>query len=100
MFLGELSGLPLDQEIEFTIDVVPRIELISIYLYRMALTKLKKLKEQLHDLMDKGFIQPNTSPWKALVLFVKKKDGLLQLCIDYQQLDNVIIKKKDIHCPE
>ena len=50
--------------------------------YRMAPAELKELKEQLQELLDKGFIRPSTSPWGAPVLFVKKKDGTLRLCID------------------
>ena len=44
--------------------------------------------------MDKGFIRPSTSPWGALVLFVKKKDKTLRLCIDYRQLNWVTIKNR------
>ncbi|WMV49810.1 hypothetical protein MTR67_043195 [Solanum verrucosum] len=54
---------------------------ISIPLYRMAPTELKELKEQLKDLLDKGFIRPSISPWGALVFFVRKKYGLLHMCI-------------------
>ncbi|KAH0734704.1 hypothetical protein KY285_010411 [Solanum tuberosum] len=60
----------------------------------MALVELKELKEQLKDLLDKGFIQPSISPWGAPVLFVKKKDGSLRMCIDYRQLNKVTIKNK------
>ncbi|KAL4340163.1 hypothetical protein GQ457_08G032970 [Hibiscus cannabinus] len=60
----------------------------------MAPIELKELKEQLEDLQDKGFIRPSTSPWGALVLFVKKKDGSMRLCIDYRQLNRVRIKNK------
>lgn len=60
----------------------------------MALAKLKELKEQLQDLINKGFIHPSVSPWGAPVLFVKKKDGSLKLCIDYRQLNKVTIKNK------
>ena len=67
---------------------------ISIAPYRMALLELRELKVQLQDLLDNGFIRPNTLPWDALVLFVKKKDGSLRLCIDYRQLNRVIIKNK------
>ena len=44
--------------------------------------------------MDKGFIRPSVSPWGALVLFVKKKNGTFRLCIDYQQINKVTIKNK------
>ncbi|WRX29421.1 Reverse transcriptase/retrotransposon-derived protein [Theobroma cacao] len=56
--------------------------------------ELKELKVQLQDLVDKGFIRPSTSPWGAPILFVKKKDGTIWLCIDYHQLNRVTIKNK------
>ena len=48
----------------------------------------------MQDLVDKGFIKSSVSPWGALVLFVKKKDETMRLCIDYQQLNKVTIKNK------
>ncbi|WMV37422.1 hypothetical protein MTR67_030807 [Solanum verrucosum] len=60
----------------------------------MAPAKLKELKEQSKDLLDKGFIQPIISPWGALIMFVKKKDGSLRICIDYWKLNNVTVKNK------
>ena len=60
----------------------------------MAPTELKELKTQLQDLVDKGFIRPSVSPWGAPVLFVKKNDGTMRLCIDYRQLNKVTIKNK------
>ncbi|KAL4310650.1 hypothetical protein GQ457_01G020540 [Hibiscus cannabinus] len=60
----------------------------------MALIELKELKKQLEELQSKGFIKPSISPWGAPVLFVKKKDGSMRLCIDYRQLNRVTIKNK------
>ena len=62
--------------------------------YRMAPTKLKELNEPLKEFLEQGFIRPGTSPWRAPVLFVKKKDGSLRLCIDYWQLNKITIKNK------
>ncbi|KAH0673847.1 hypothetical protein KY284_024934 [Solanum tuberosum] len=62
--------------------------------YRMAPDELKELKEQLKDLLDKVFIHPSISSWGALVLFVRKKDMSLRICIDYHQLNRVTIKNK------
>ncbi|KAH0784218.1 hypothetical protein KY290_003816 [Solanum tuberosum] len=60
----------------------------------MVLAELKELKEQLKDLLDKSFIRPSISPWRAPVLFVKKKYGSLRMCIYYRQLKQVTIKNK------
>ncbi|CAN4123904.1 unnamed protein product [Withania somnifera] len=60
----------------------------------MAPAELRELKEQLKDLLEKGFIKPSMSPWGAPVLFVRKKDGTLRMCIDYKQPNRVTIKNK------
>ena len=83
-FPDELPGLPPQREIEFAIDIVPGATPASITPYRMAPAELKELKLQLQELLEKGFIRPSVSPWGAPVLFVKKKDGTLRLCIDYR----------------
>jgi len=60
----------------------------------MALAKLVELKVQLQEIFDKGQIHPRVSPWGAMVLFVRKKDDSIQLCIDYRELNKVTIKNK------
>jgi hypothetical protein len=62
--------------------------------YRMTPVELAELKVQLQELLDKWFIRPSNSPWGAPVLFVKKKKGIFRLCIDYRQLNKVIMKNK------
>ena len=86
--------MPPQREIEVAIDVVPGATPASITLYRMTLVELKELKLQLQELLEKRFIQPSVSPWGAPVLFVKKKDGTLRLCIDYRQQNKLTIKNK------
>ena len=60
----------------------------------MAPAELAELKIQLQELLDKGLIQPSVSPWGAPMLFVKKKDRSLRLCIDYRELNQVTVKNK------
>jgi hypothetical protein len=94
VFPDDLPGLPPNREIEFCIDLVSGTKPISMAPYRMAPAELKELKEQIQDLLDKGFIRPSVSPWGAPVLFVKKKDGSMRMCIDYRQLNKVTVKNR------
>ena len=98
VFPEDLPGIHPDREIDFGIDVLLETRPISIPPYRMAPAERKELKEQLADLLDKGFIRPSVSPWGAPVLFVRKKDGSLRMCIDYHQCNKVMIKNK-YHLP-
>ncbi|KAI6687682.1 hypothetical protein NL676_024510 [Syzygium grande] len=94
MFPEELPGLPPEREVEFVIELAPGTEPISKAPYRMSLSELKELKVHIQELLDKGFIRPSASPRGVPVLFIKKKDGTLRLCIDYRQLNQVIVKNK------
>ena len=94
VFPEDLPGIPPDREIDFQIELASGIEPISKAPYRMAPLELKEFKAQMEELMSKGFFRPSTSPWGALILFVKKKDGSLRLCIDYRELNKVTIRNQ------
>ena len=83
VFPEDISSLPPEREINFSIDLVPGAGPISIAPYRMSPIELVELKKQLEELLDKQFVRPNVSPLGVPVLLVKKKDGTMRLCVDY-----------------
>ena len=96
VFPNELPGLPSHRDVDFVIELYPGTSPIYMTPHRMTPVELQELKVQLQGLLDKGFIRPSTSPWGTPVLFAKKKDKTLRLCIDYRQLSKITIKNR---CP-
>ncbi|GJV67538.1 putative reverse transcriptase domain-containing protein [Tanacetum coccineum] len=94
VFPEDLSGFPPQRQVEFCIDLGPRAMPIAKSPYRLAPSEMQELSEQLQELQDKGFIRPSHSPWGAPVLFVKKKDGSLRMCINYRELNKLTIKNR------
>ncbi|CAA2986622.1 Hypothetical predicted protein, partial [Olea europaea subsp. europaea] len=94
VFLEDLSGIPPDGQVEFIIDLIPRAAPVSKAPYRMDPKELQELKKQLQELLDMGFKRPSVSPWGVSVLFVKKKDGSMRMCIDYREINRLTIKNK------
>ena len=94
VFPNELPGLPPQRVVDFGIELHPGTLPFSMTPHRMAPVELQELRVQLQELLKKGFIRPSTSPWGTLVLFMKKKDKTLRLCIDYRQLNRVTIKNR------
>nr|GEY74195.1 putative reverse transcriptase domain-containing protein [Tanacetum cinerariifolium] len=92
IYHGSRPGLPPEREVEFTIELISGAQPISKAPYRMAPVELKELKDQLQELLERGFIRPSVSPWGAPVLFVKKKDGSIRLCIDYKELNRITVR--------
>ncbi|GKG32023.1 hypothetical protein Tco_0426973, partial [Tanacetum coccineum] len=83
IFPEDLPGLPPTRQVEFQIDLMPGAAPVARAPYRLALSEMKELLEQLQELSDKCFIRLSSSPWGAPVLFVEKKDESFRMCIDY-----------------
>ncbi|GKB28523.1 putative reverse transcriptase domain-containing protein [Tanacetum coccineum] len=94
-FPDALSGLPPPRQVEFRIDLIPGDAPVTHAPYHLAPSEMKELSEQLHELLEKGFIRPSSSLWGAPVLFVKKKDGSFRMCTDYRY-HQLHIKEEDI----
>eukprot|EP00253_Pinus_taeda_P026214 PITA_26214 len=94
VFPEEIPGLPPRRDLDFTIELIPGAAPVSREPYRMSVPELTELKMQLQELLEKKYIRPSVSPWEAPVLFVRKKDGTLRMCIDYRQLNEVTVKNK------
>jgi len=94
VFPEELPGMPPDRDIRFIIELLPETAPIAKRPYRMGVNELAELKKQLRELIDKGYVQPSSSPWGAPVLFVEKMDGTQRMSIDYRSLNEVTIKNK------
>jgi hypothetical protein len=83
IFFGELPGMPPNRDIEFVIDLKSVTTPIYKSPYRMATPQLAELKEQIKELLEKGYIHPSSSTWGAPVIFGQKKDDTQRLCMDY-----------------
>nr|GFA58187.1 putative reverse transcriptase domain-containing protein [Tanacetum cinerariifolium] len=94
VFPEDFPRLPLTRKVEFHIDLVPGAAPVVRAPYKLAHLEMKELSDQLQKLLDKGFIRSSSSLWRALVLFVKKKDGSFRMCIDYRELYKLTAKNR------
>nr|CAD1835554.1 unnamed protein product [Ananas comosus var. bracteatus] len=82
------------REVDHAIELEPGAKPPAKAPYRMAPPELEELQRQLKDLIDAGFIRPSKAPYGAPVLFQRKSDGSLRLCIDYRAFNKVTVKNK------
>ena len=83
---------PPTRSIDHHIDLLPGSHPPNRPIYTMSQTELDELKRQLTDLLARGYARPSISPFGSPILFVRKKDGSLRLCVDYRALNNLTIK--------
>ena len=81
------DGLPPSRDVDHPIDLVPSSKPISRPPYRLSHSEALEVERQLAEYLKKGFIRPSSSPWAALVLLVKNKDGSMRMCVDYRALN-------------
>ena len=94
VFPEDLPGIPPIRQVEFRIDLIPGAAPVAKAPYRLAPSEMQELSSQLQELLSKGFIRPSSSPWGAPILFVKKKDGSMRMCIDYRELNKLTVKNR------
>nr|GFD08029.1 putative reverse transcriptase domain-containing protein [Tanacetum cinerariifolium] len=94
VFPEDLPGLLPTRQVEFQIILIPGAAPVARVPYRLAPFEMKELSDQLQELSDKGFIRPSSSPWGALILFVKNKDGSFQMFIDYREFNKLTVKNR------
>lgn len=92
IFPEDLPGVPPDSQVEFRIYLVPGATPVAKAPYCLAPPDMQELSNQLQEMMDNEFIWPSSSPWGAVILFVKKKDGSYRMCKDYIDFKKIMLK--------
>ncbi|XP_073276499.1 uncharacterized protein [Primulina huaijiensis] len=94
VFLDEIPGFLPQREIDFSIELVSGTNPIYRAPYRLAPAELKELKEQLQDLLEKGYIGPSMSPWQLNKATVKNKYPLPRIDELFDQLQGTSVYSK------
>ena len=88
------GGLPPDRGVDHTMPLTDSTKTPFKHPYRLSPLEMAEAKSQVIELLKKGFIQPSQSPFGAPILFVKKKDGSLRMCIDYRALNAITLRNR------
>ncbi|GKC83335.1 putative reverse transcriptase domain-containing protein [Tanacetum coccineum] len=94
VFPKDLPSISPTRQVEFQMDLILGDAPVVRAPYRLAPSEMKELSDQLQEISDKGFIRPTSSPWGAPILFIKKKDGSIWMCIDYRELNKLTVKNR------
>jgi hypothetical protein len=93
---SESNRLPPHRDYDYKIELEAPLPGSYAPLYRQSTAELQELKQYILDNLNKGFIEPaGQVPFASPVLFVKKPDGSLRLCVDYRKLN--ILTRKDAY---
>lgn len=93
VFKDKLAGLPpVRDDFAHVINLQDNAQPVNRPPFRMSPAELDELQRQLNELSSLGFIRPSSSPWGAPVLFVKKKDGTMRMCIDYRAINKLTVR--------
>jgi len=88
------KGLPPSRGVEHEIDLEPGTQPPAQRIYHMSPLELAEVKKQLTELIEMEFIQPSKAPYGAPILFVRKKNGKLRMCVDYRALNKITVKNR------
>ncbi|GBG67275.1 hypothetical protein CBR_g88564 [Chara braunii] len=85
----------VEREVVHAIEIIPGSSILKGRIYQMSPGELDELRQQLKELIEKGWIRPSVSPYGSPVLFIPKKGGTLTMCIDYRGLNTITVKNRE-----
>lgn len=87
-------GVPLHYQVKHSIDLTLREPLPNVPIYDRSIMENEEIKQKIQEFLQKGYIQPSSSPCGSPIVPLKKKDGAQRLCIDYRALKKIIVKNR------
>jgi hypothetical protein len=94
LLFQEPKELPPSRSFDHSIPLIEGVKTVNIKPYRYSPAQKDEIERQLREMLENGKIQPSSNPFASPVLLVKKKDGSWRFCVDYRQLNNMIVKNK------